>query len=342
MTPNTFKDQFSPFRHFGCDFIDEYKGTLFRFPLRTASLARKSEISKKSYTVSDIQKNLSDLVDQLANHLIFLRSVKCIDIYTCKIGQSPVLLHHAMSSTSHREGKYDQSLLQHFDKSNTLPRDVFYQKLLSTPDNMLPTQSFVLKVVVDTYHIPDIKPLTEAISGSAQLNDSTNRCNEVLTVEGSKDREETKEKVLCIDEKEITNKEEEIIIMGGRDDEKSLSQSLPLSPPQLESSEVVEYLVVNGLMGGEAKRVACDEKSRHLKLIPLGAVAACISRAGNIFLGSTPSRSCFPPITGRVFCFLPLPVTSRLPVHCNAYWELSANRRDIWRLVLNTPLQNFL
>ncbi|KAJ3692968.1 hypothetical protein LUZ60_012063 [Juncus effusus] len=33
---------------------------------------------------------------------------------------------------------------------------------------------------------------------------------------------------------------------------------------------------------------------------------------------------------GRAFCFLPLPVTTSLPLHVNAYFELSSNRRDIW------------
>lgn len=33
---------------------------------------------------------------------------------------------------------------------------------------------------------------------------------------------------------------------------------------------------------------------------------------------------------GRAFCFLPLPVPTGLPVHVNGYFELSANRRDIW------------
>ena len=33
---------------------------------------------------------------------------------------------------------------------------------------------------------------------------------------------------------------------------------------------------------------------------------------------------------GRAFCFLPLPARTGLPVHVNAYFELSSNRRDIW------------
>ncbi|XP_026408158.1 sacsin-like isoform X2 [Papaver somniferum] len=33
---------------------------------------------------------------------------------------------------------------------------------------------------------------------------------------------------------------------------------------------------------------------------------------------------------GRAFCFLPLPINTGLPIHVNAYFELSSNRRDIW------------
>lgn len=35
-------------------------------------------------------------------------------------------------------------------------------------------------------------------------------------------------------------------------------------------------------------------------------------------------------IEGRAFCFLPLPISTGLPAHINAYFELSSNRRDIW------------
>ena len=33
---------------------------------------------------------------------------------------------------------------------------------------------------------------------------------------------------------------------------------------------------------------------------------------------------------GQAFCVLPLPVRTGLPVHVNAFFELSTNRRDIW------------
>ena len=35
-------------------------------------------------------------------------------------------------------------------------------------------------------------------------------------------------------------------------------------------------------------------------------------------------------VDGKAFCFLPLPVSTGLPLHVNAFFELSTNRRDIW------------
>ena len=350
--PDSFKDQFAPFLHFGNDFKEQYKGTLFRFPLRTTSLARRSEISKKSYTISDIQKNLDDLVAQLSSHLIFLRSVKTIEIYSCKIGSKAVLIHKATSSISEREGQNDQSLLHYFDKKSNSPREAFYEKLLSTPERRLPTQSFKLRVVVDSTIA--IANVSGSSSGSDRGGDRAGDGvkirsdregliggieNQMSIVERTADKtsEETTTSILNTDTTNVTN------------------EITPNTPSTISSQETVEYLVMTGLMGGEARRIACEESSRHLKLVPLGAVAACISRRGpgqNPVPGSSPgpglnsgpgpgpdsgavngSRSgpCFPPILGQAFCFLPLPVRTQLPVHANAYWELSANRRDIWR-----------
>lgn len=61
----------------------------------------------------------------------------------------------------------------------------------------------------------------------------------------------------------------------------------------------------------------------------MGAVAACIRRDSSTSSGD--STSSFPPLDGQAFCFLPLPVRTQMPLHVNAYFELSSNRRDIWR-----------
>jgi len=75
-----------------------------------------------------------------------------------------------------------------------------------------------------------------------------------------------------------------------------------------------KYIVCVGLGGRRCKEFACDEKHRHMKFLPWAGVAAHLSRA----------------LRGNAFCFLPLPVETGMPVHVNGYFELSANRRDIW------------
>jgi len=53
-------------------------------------------------------------------------------------------------------------------------------------------------------------------------------------------------------------------------------------------------------------------------LVPWGAVAMPLSPAQG------------PQPQGRLFCFLPLPSGSGLPVHLNCTFEISSNRRDLW------------
>ena len=42
-----YPDQLAPYRAFGCDVATPFRGTLFRFPLRTAALAASSQISQQ-------------------------------------------------------------------------------------------------------------------------------------------------------------------------------------------------------------------------------------------------------------------------------------------------------
>lgn len=78
------------------------------------------------------------------------------------------------------------------------------------------------------------------------------------------------------------------------------------------------WMVCNGLGGGEARRLALQQASsgNGVRLVPW---AGCAARIGGA------------PVDGQAFCFLPLPIYTGLPVHLNGYFELSSNRRDIWR-----------
>lgn len=162
---HTFPDQFRPYQYFGCDFKQSFPGTLFRFPFRNTAMARRSEISKRSYSVADVNVLLEQLSAELPQYLIFLRSVSAIEIYRIAEGSTvPILLQRAQSSTSRLISYNDQSLLQHFEKNTTVPapvagcstevqaetqvmsKDGFYEQLSSTPDDKLPTSVFHLTV----------------------------------------------------------------------------------------------------------------------------------------------------------------------------------------------------
>ncbi|XP_077231071.1 zinc finger, C3HC4 type (RING finger) family protein [Tasmannia lanceolata] len=107
------------------------------------------------------------------------------------------------------------------------------------------------------------------------------------------------------------------------------------------------------LGGGRArsKSVSVDNRSRNF--IPWACVAAYLhsidvkdvktlnnnsptteeedgSSIQDHFLISSDSIQHRREFEGRAFSFLPLPISTGLPTHVNAYFELSSNRRDIW------------
>ncbi|XP_031495485.1 uncharacterized protein LOC116261037 isoform X2 [Nymphaea colorata] len=103
------------------------------------------------------------------------------------------------------------------------------------------------------------------------------------------------------------------------------------------------------LGGGHAKVLSVTSENRSLNFIPWASVAAylhsCDRSALEDWLGTEreingnllhqfqlPATSLqrLSKFEGRAFCFLPLPISTGLPVHINSYFELSSNRRDIW------------
>ncbi|KAL5721483.1 hypothetical protein ACHQM5_005125 [Ranunculus cassubicifolius] len=104
------------------------------------------------------------------------------------------------------------------------------------------------------------------------------------------------------------------------------------------------------LSGGHSKTSKSLENKSH-KLIPWACVAAYLhtinvnemnesggkTSEGEPSIGHTDalvapvdSMQYRRNFVGRAFCFLPLPINTSLPLHVNAYFELSSNRRDIW------------
>lgn len=104
------------------------------------------------------------------------------------------------------------------------------------------------------------------------------------------------------------------------------------------------WAVCNSIGGGVARTMALTAHAETSgRLVPWVGVAAPLSisdpspaagslsdnpvvQSGAAVLSIVPRKETI----GRVFCFLPLPIYSLLPVHVNGYFELSSNRRDIW------------
>lgn len=56
-------------------------------------------------------------------------------------------------------------------------------------------------------------------------------------------------------------------------------------------------------------------------LVPWGSIALPLMSSSSPAVASS---------SGKIFCFLPLPASSCLPIHINGTFELSSNRRDLW------------
>ncbi|KAG0589167.1 hypothetical protein KC19_1G000400 [Ceratodon purpureus] len=116
------------------------------------------------------------------------------------------------------------------------------------------------------------------------------------------------------------------ITMGTHSDVYSLEfvSEVLMGPHQGEKR--TESFLIAQCMGAAGSRIGVLAKSAQdydLHLLPWASVAAKVS-------SNEEKAQDGVALEGQAFCFLPLPVRTGLPVHVNAYFELSSNRRDIW------------
>ena len=98
-----YQDQFQLYNDvFGCNTVQAssgfyYKGTLFRFPFRTASQARTSDISKTVYGQEKIQAIVSSLSECASTVLIFSQHVKEVELYELDKSSEPKRMRLVLS-----------------------------------------------------------------------------------------------------------------------------------------------------------------------------------------------------------------------------------------------------
>lgn len=72
-----------------------------------------------------------------------------------------------------------------------------------------------------------------------------------------------------------------------------------------------------------------EDLEKKTQQIQWGGVAALLSTSASS-KDVSPASSTYVGVEGRAYCFLPLPFTTGLPIHINAFFALSSNRRTLW------------
>ncbi|KAL9324800.1 hypothetical protein ACSQ67_005445 [Phaseolus vulgaris] len=266
-----FPDQFSPMLHFGCDLQHPFPGTLFRFPLRTAGVASRSQIKKEIYTPEDVRSLFASFSEVVSETLLFLRNVKSISIFV-------------------KEGTVNEMHLLH-------------------------------RVCRNNIGEPEV--------GSAGAQDVFNFFKESRRV-GMNRAQFLKKLSLSI----------------GRDLPYKCQKYLITE--QSTSGCSSHYWITTECLGNAQKKTSETANSSCYNFVPWACVAAYLnsvkldvdpveSSKGNhcivspdLFQNVSLPNHLLENFEGRAFCFLPLPISTGLPAHVNAYFELSSNRRDIW------------
>ena len=67
--------------------LESFKGTLFRFSLRTKEIAETSQISHSEMTEGEAKDYMTQLMNESENLILFLRNVKHIEFFEKKNGK---------------------------------------------------------------------------------------------------------------------------------------------------------------------------------------------------------------------------------------------------------------
>lgn len=150
-----FPDQFSPYLHFGCDLQHPFPGTLFRFPLRTETVACRSQIKKEGYAPEDIISLFASFSEVVSDALLFLRSVKTISVFVKEGPAHEMQLIHRVDKRCIIEPENEPNAVQDIfsfisrDRHVGMDKDQFLKKLSQSSIRDLP---YKCQKIVTTEH----------------------------------------------------------------------------------------------------------------------------------------------------------------------------------------------
>ena len=285
-----YRGQFKPFDGiFGCDLRlskrdNSFRGTLFRFPLRTREQAQRSEIKQLDYNDHEMRKLLQMFLEGAESLLLFTQNILRVGIYNLPRTSPPgasLLLFQVTKSLS------SVGIPRELSSSVTLPTTA---GKLSKEEKRLLQESNFLQVA--SRFMVDLRNGRDDVSNSPQSS---------VTIE-----------IDC----NLTNKG--VDFFGG---------GLPCG------HEKTTWLVVSSMGRGEAMSFIMDHNDTTL--VPSAGVAVqLISRGLDGYVPSPVVKNIDGvEVNGSVFCYLPLPIHSGLPVHINGAFAVAADRRNLERKV---------
>ena len=257
-----YHDQFQPYNSvFGCNTIQtrgrfHYDGTLFRFPFRTSSQARSSDISKTVYDRNKVKDIVSSVCECASTLLIFSQHVKEVEVYELDNSSQPDEMRLVLS--------VQKSSAEAFQRKGVNAVEPFIKQC----------SKWWL-----TYRDSKIS-YTEYPSGCELVN--------IVTVKEPSD----------------------------------------LNGCERRYSSNLVWFVVSASGTNASLEIAHSPKGRARGYLPCGGVAFVIQRAseqGSWESGVTSDLS------GELFCFFPLSISTGLPVHVNGYFAIMPNRVEIWK-----------
>ena len=285
-----YRGQFKPFDGiFGCDLRpskkdNSFRGTLFRFPLRTREQARRSEIKQLYYNDQEMRKLLRMLLEGAESFLLFTQNILRVGIYNLPCASSPdapLLFFQVTKSLS------SVGILRELSSYVTLPTTA--EKLSKEEKRLLQESNFLQ---VASRFMEDLRNDRADVSNSPQSSVSIEiNCN--LTKRG-------------------------VDVFGG---------GLRCG------HEKTTWLVVSSMGRGKAMSFIMDH--HDTTLVPTAGLAVrLISRGLDVYVPSPVVKNIDGvDANGSIFCYLPLPIHSGLPVHINGAFAVAADRRNLERKV---------
>ena len=305
-----YNDQFKPMEGiFGCNLTQPFQGTTFRLPLRSPAQAKTSKLAQTPRTPELLWKQLCQFGEQSSGILLFLKHIERIRIM--KIDTN--------GSSDSPQCYYDCCVVQ--------------------PSSELKKKRAYAGAAIRK-------------TGATSSTGTTTEGASALHVDYQLRLRLTVSKTKGTTTADTNGNEEEKQFKDERTTKQQSNNAQDIAGAVTTTEET--WAVYSQLGGGfRAQAIAADPNHKHLRLVPWAGVAACLrSLTTTNFTHPTDSTTAltttattttaltttantttanieYPSIDGSAYCFLPLPVSTRLPVHVNGYFELSSNRRDI-------------